>query len=267
MKEFWDFTWHEIGFYDLPAMIDYVLSVTNAMGLFYVGHSQGGSSFCVMCSTRPDYNKKVIQSHLLAPAVFMKGLKSEVVQLFLKNGKYVCNQQGSFDFSNPILKNFAGVAGEAVCQQSLPTLSLCRFFLFSFCGFNKLGIETDVIVHRNFMKCFSHSVGCKQTNHFYQQMVDGSFRQYDYYEDNYRYYRTLTPPEYDLKQIKVPVYLYSGSCDAVVPESGVLKLKELLSNVRKHKSFENYNHCDFNYGINSKKLLFNDIVSEMNKGK
>lgn len=36
----WKFSFNEIGNYDLPAMIDYVLALTNATKLFYVGHSQ-----------------------------------------------------------------------------------------------------------------------------------------------------------------------------------------------------------------------------------
>lgn len=71
-REFWDFSFHEIGFYDLPAMFDLMLKVTNTSRGFYFGHSQGGSSFAVMTSMRPEYNTKVIQAHLLAPAIFME---------------------------------------------------------------------------------------------------------------------------------------------------------------------------------------------------
>lgn len=39
--EFWQFSWHEIGYYDLPTMIDYILLQTNKTKLAYVGHSQG----------------------------------------------------------------------------------------------------------------------------------------------------------------------------------------------------------------------------------
>lgn len=39
--KFWEFSWHEIGIYDIPATIDYVLQYTNQTKLSYVGHSQG----------------------------------------------------------------------------------------------------------------------------------------------------------------------------------------------------------------------------------
>ncbi|XP_049310337.1 lipase 3 [Bactrocera dorsalis] len=39
-KSFWRFSWHEIGFYDLPASIDYVLNKTGYDKMAYFGHSQ-----------------------------------------------------------------------------------------------------------------------------------------------------------------------------------------------------------------------------------
>lgn len=73
-KEFWSFSWHEIGFYDLSAMIDYMLRETKAKKAFYAGHSQGTTAFLVLLSTRPEYNDKIIQAHLMAPSAFRKKL-------------------------------------------------------------------------------------------------------------------------------------------------------------------------------------------------
>lgn len=74
------FRWHEIGIYDLPATIDYVLNKTNTDKLHYVGHSQGTTSFFVMCSERPEYNKKIKIMVALAPSAILRHFK----QPFLK---------------------------------------------------------------------------------------------------------------------------------------------------------------------------------------
>ncbi|XP_049869398.1 lipase 3-like [Pectinophora gossypiella] len=58
-KLFWNFTWDQIGRYDLPAMIDYILYETRQPTLKYVGHSQGTTTFFVLCSERPEYNEKI----------------------------------------------------------------------------------------------------------------------------------------------------------------------------------------------------------------
>ena len=39
--EFWDFSFHEMGIYDLPAEINYILNATSETSIGYVGHSEG----------------------------------------------------------------------------------------------------------------------------------------------------------------------------------------------------------------------------------
>ncbi|KAL9693311.1 hypothetical protein quinque_012596 [Culex quinquefasciatus] len=72
-KEYWDFSWHEMGQYDLPAIIDLVLNATNFNKLFYVGHSQGVTEYFVMASVRPEYNNKIALMTGLSPAVAASG--------------------------------------------------------------------------------------------------------------------------------------------------------------------------------------------------
>lgn len=70
--EFWSFSWHEMGMYDLPAMIDYILQTTNQTKLTYVGHSQGVTAAFVMLSSRPEYNRKISVLHAMTPPVIFK---------------------------------------------------------------------------------------------------------------------------------------------------------------------------------------------------
>jgi len=71
-KEFWQFSFHEMGMQDLPAQIDYVLATTNQSALHFVCYSQGCTTLMILLSMRPEYNKKIKTANLLAPAVFMK---------------------------------------------------------------------------------------------------------------------------------------------------------------------------------------------------
>ena len=69
-QNFWRFSWDEIGNQDLPAFIDYILETTGQEKLHYIGHSQGGTTFLVLNSLRPEYNEKFLTFQGLAPASY-----------------------------------------------------------------------------------------------------------------------------------------------------------------------------------------------------
>lgn len=73
---FWNFSFHEIGMYDIPATIDYILERTNQTKLAYVGVSQGVTVLLVTLSELPEYNDKISIANMMAPAVIFKHLSS-----------------------------------------------------------------------------------------------------------------------------------------------------------------------------------------------
>lgn len=58
---------YEMGKFDLPAVITYILANTNSSKLYYVGYSQGTTSLMVMLSEFPEYNNKIYAASLMAP--------------------------------------------------------------------------------------------------------------------------------------------------------------------------------------------------------
>lgn len=75
-SNFWDFSFHEMGVYDLPAFIDFVLEKTGVDKLHYIGHSQGTTSFWILGSEHPDYMKKIILMQALAPVAYLTNTRS-----------------------------------------------------------------------------------------------------------------------------------------------------------------------------------------------
>lgn len=57
--EFYNYSYHEIALNDLPAVIDYVLNVTQKNKVIYFGHSQGTTTSYILCSELPEYNDKL----------------------------------------------------------------------------------------------------------------------------------------------------------------------------------------------------------------
>lgn len=84
-KKYWNFSWHEIGKFDLAAAIDYVLQNTNHLQVHYIGHSQGTTTFFVLTSERPEYNDRVLLMVALAPPVFMTHIENSFMLLLCQN--------------------------------------------------------------------------------------------------------------------------------------------------------------------------------------
>lgn len=91
---FWDYTMHDIGTVDVPAMIDYILDVTQQRSLHYVGYSMGGTNFFIMLSSMPEYNEKVSNAYLIAPATFLGNAQSQLMHQIASNAALIhvsCN--------------------------------------------------------------------------------------------------------------------------------------------------------------------------------
>ena len=60
---------------DLPAMVDYALSVSRQDKLYYVGHSQGTTMGFAGFSSNKTLASKIIEFYALAPVVYVENCK------------------------------------------------------------------------------------------------------------------------------------------------------------------------------------------------
>lgn len=122
-----------------------------------------------------------------------------------------------------------------------------------------------------------------QMQHYIQLTQSGKFEQFDYgLTENLVHYNSSTPPEYNLKNVVAPIYLYHAAQDLLVPESvnflnvfassmnfnifqSVLRVKLLLPNVQGYRVIQNWNHIDFTYGKNVRKVLYKDFLKSFKK--
>lgn len=126
-------------------MIDYVLMTTHTPRLFYVGHSQGTTALLVWLSSRPEYNQKIIQAHLFAPAAFMKHIPhplastliAEVRNNFFGNYRWV-SIGAILEFGNQVTRFLC-------TERQKATLALCQSVIFAIVGPNRHGIELDTV--------------------------------------------------------------------------------------------------------------------------
>lgn len=89
LSKFWDFSWHEIGVYDVPAMIDHIIETTGTEKIFYIAHSQGATAFYVMLSEKPEYNNKIRLMAGIGPAAYMGHLPNLLLRIVAKLEKTI----------------------------------------------------------------------------------------------------------------------------------------------------------------------------------
>ncbi|KAJ9595449.1 hypothetical protein L9F63_013360, partial [Diploptera punctata] len=77
-KQFWDFSWHEIGIYDAPAIFNYIINTTGVESHYHVGYSMGATVLFVLASMKPEYNKNIRLLVAQGPPVFFNGQQSAI---------------------------------------------------------------------------------------------------------------------------------------------------------------------------------------------
>nr|CAD7609807.1 unnamed protein product [Timema genevievae] len=260
-------TWHESGVYDLPAMIDYVLSRTSQSNLYYIGHSMGTTMFYVMASMRPEYNAKIRAQFSLAPVAFMSNLKSPVIRLmatFEDTLDILLKMIGVYEF----LPNseFLTLVGGLFCDDDDITQQLCDNVLFLLCGYDQDQLNTTALP-----VLLGHIPAGASTNqmiHYAQGVNSAKFRQFSYgLIKNLATYGSLTPPDYDLSKITAPVFLHWSDNDLMADPKDVQELNGKLPNVKGsiRVPYAAFNHLDYMWAIDGKTLVYDTVLENMKK--
>lgn len=137
-RKFWQFSIHEIGKYDLPASFDYVLKAANRTSLHYVGHSQGTAVFLIFLSERPEYNKRILSAHLLAPVAFMAHGTSVIMLFLFTLARYPTDYTSIAVFQHA---EAITTVGRLFCPQDRMTATLCKIPAHLLAGFDGRNIN------------------------------------------------------------------------------------------------------------------------------
>ncbi|XP_020289869.1 lipase 3-like isoform X2 [Pseudomyrmex gracilis] len=265
-SDFWNFSFHEMGIYDLPAMIDYILHQTGQRQLFYIGFSQGTSQFWILTSLKPEYNRKIKLMSALAPVAYMGNTGG-----ILKPLSVFGNFQGLFKYIG-YFELLANTKKEKLltyelCREGLITQPLCEFIIYMIGGISGPG-ETDHSHLADYLQFAPAGCSIKQLLHFSMGILHPeTFRLYDYgILLNFKLYKRFVPPEYPLYKVTAPVILYNGLNDFLsAPKDVDLLSKRLPNLLEKHTvTVKRISHFDFVYGKNIRELVYYYLVERMN---
>ncbi|KAJ8680291.1 hypothetical protein QAD02_016078 [Eretmocerus hayati] len=266
-NRYWNFSFHEMGIYDLPAVITYITEETQ-QNVIYVGHSMGNTMSYIMAAEKPDIASKVKAMFGLSPVAYIS-LKYSTLALGVHIPHILQAISKTTGINNVLPQTpFIKRSLRFLCNPTKIQKSICAALIFLLVGFDYPQLDSD-----NFPLLLSHTpagLALKSGLHFYQIVRNNIFSQFDYGTDkNLLYYNSSMPPGYNISNIKIPVGLLWSDNDAILSEENVQHLYRQLPNgiLNYRVKYEKFNHIDFLWGIDANKLVYPVLLSTMEKFK
>ncbi|XP_058456602.1 lipase 3-like isoform X2 [Malaya genurostris] len=273
---FWDFSWHEMALFDIPAEIDFIYSMKElehnytARNLLYVGHSMGTTMAFVLLSSRPEYNDRIEAVFAMAPVAFMGHVKSPIRLLapFSNDIEMILKFFGSNEFlpQSKIIRYLAKYG----CELTEAEKYICENTVFVLCGFDKEQYNATLMP-----VIFGHTpagTSTKTVVHYAQEIHEnGNFQQFDYGEaENQRRYGQPKPPSYDLNSITTPIALFYANNDWLAGPMDVANLFSRLSRTSIgmfRVPNDNFNHVDFLWGNDAPEVVYKQLLMLLQRYK
>ncbi|RMC11567.1 hypothetical protein DUI87_11687 [Hirundo rustica rustica] len=80
-KEFWQFSFDEMGKYDIPAELNFIMNKTGQKNVYYIGHSEGSTAGFIAFCTYPELAKQVKVFFALGPVTACPHATSPLVKI------------------------------------------------------------------------------------------------------------------------------------------------------------------------------------------
>nr|XP_060624748.1 lysosomal acid lipase/cholesteryl ester hydrolase-like [Anolis sagrei ordinatus] len=254
-QKFWEFSFHEMGYYDIPAVINFILKKTAQEQLYFVGHSEGSTAGFIAFSTWPKLAEKVKVFFALAPPTavpFATTPLTILARLSETTLRMIFGNKGAFQYPTYFRNLFT-----KICVYSPRLSSNIMFFVAGYNAPNLNMSRLDIYA--------AHSpAGTSVQNglHWCQNHRSKSFRAYDYgcAEKNMEKYNQTAPPIYKIENIKIPIAIWTGGQDLFVVPKDAAMLSSQISNLIYEKHIPEWQHLDFIWGMDAPERLYMDII-------
>ncbi|XP_074036442.1 lipase member J [Leptinotarsa decemlineata] len=248
-KDYWNYSFHEVGIYDLPAILEEISKHTNRTDIIHIGHSMGATASTVYSILRSDHARKYLKGIIhLAPVIKFFQLRG-VLALIIP----------FHDILVKILEllGIHAIGQFTTLQRFILKLTCSRFPLILPCKlleafstglvFEQARPEIMPLILTN----FPVGLPIKTIEHYCQiYSKSGRFQFYDYGpSNNLKIYNSSDPPEYNLGDFTIPIHIFSGKQDFLAPEEDVNNFYNEL-NCPKTLHYLDAAHNDFAYGKN-----------------
>ncbi|KAF7723591.1 cholesterol esterase [Apophysomyces ossiformis] len=252
--DFWQFCLNEYAMYDLPGIVDYILEVTGAPSLTYIGFSQGTAQAFAGLSISHKLNNKINLFIALAPATTPKGLHHPLIDAFVKATPSVVYL--IFGRMTPLK---LALFWQRIISPPMfvKLIDSSVGFLFGWRGHNMLP-DQKLVSYQHLYSLTS----VKSLVHWFQIIRTGRFQMFDEMPSRLPYHAVNTvmdhiPPRFPTKQITTPIAIFYGGSDSLV-DFDVLSAD--LPPLAYVKSIKEWEHLDFLWAENIETLVHPDIL-------
>lgn len=276
--EFWEFSWEDMGKYDLPAEINYILNKTGSSKLSYVGHSEGTTQAFAGFSIDQELAKKVSYFAALAPVAWTGHLTAQIFKTMATTHLEKWFQAfGIAEFSSKstfiqeIIGGFACTIADKLCITAVSIVA-------------GPSISTNVSRIPVYISQTPAGTSVKNMAHYAQGIRDNTFASYDYgckcKRDsdinkcseskckNKKVYGSFDPPAVPIGKIAYPrTGFFIGSADTIATATDIDQLRDALpSGTIVHElAVEEYSHLDLTWAYNANEKIYQDLVAQLEK--
>ncbi|XP_025932655.1 lysosomal acid lipase/cholesteryl ester hydrolase-like isoform X2 [Apteryx rowi] len=258
-KEFWQFSFDEMGKYDLPAELYFAMNKTGQKRVYYIGHSEGSAIGFIAFSTYRELAQRVKVFLALGPVATCTHSTSPLIKIT--------------NVPESLLRVLFGWKGTMHQIEFLkgPVTQLCTS-LDKLCGSILSYIAGGSIQNLNTSRIdayVAHSpAGTSVQNiiHWHQLRHADRFQAYDYgAKENMKKYNQSTPPVYEIEKMNTAVAVWSGGRDKFADTKDTAKLLPRITKLIYHEDFPDWGHLDFIWGLDATKRMYLKITELMRK--
>ncbi|CAH1963577.1 unnamed protein product [Acanthoscelides obtectus] len=262
--KFYDFSFDEMGMYDMPAVLKTVKRLTKTSGTpVFLGYGMSNAAAFIYAITKPQEAQKYLKGIVAwAPLIYVSNMKSLVwfalqfVPYFESLWKETFH--GEVKVSYDMVQKF--------CTQYTFQLFICNFFRMFIGGDNIQQINPELLP----LGLLSHAErsSYKTLVHYAQLVQTGKFQAMDLgsKKNNITYGQT-TPMQYNISAINVPVAIYYGPNDWLTDSVDVQQIySELNPKVRcglYRINYDKFSHTDFQEAKVADPLLYKPTLDKI----
>lgn len=250
-KEFWQYSFHEMGLHDIPAIINHIKKETKSnRKITYIGHSQGTSQIFAGLILIPDFYRENLNGLIgLGPVTNLGNVNSTLLKILV-------------DFDVDIL--FEKLGMKEIFESTYVTSKLekflcktigilCEGLLELISDFNYKDDDLDRFI--TFLAHFPSGSSVQTFLHFAQNIRSKSFSTF----------KEMVPYDFS-KAPKIPISLLVGKDDRLATVADNRNLKMILEQhnlLDFYKEYENTGHLSF--FISMTNVFIDDVLKKVDE--